>query len=242
MKTTIGIIGNGRFGHLLFETFKKFEAFDVKIFSRRETPDQKTFFTLDEVCKSDIVIPCVPISSIEEQIKQITGLLGKNTLVVDVCSVKMHPVEVMKGNLPGNIDILATHPMFGPDSTKNGETFQDLKFIWAKVRIKNEERCKKFLNFWKDLGCELIELSPEEHDRQAAYTHAFAFLIGKIGIKMNVRRNNISTKGFEGILYNQTAVENDTSQLFEDMMKFNPFTKNMRDDFHKALSTIDKSL
>ena len=241
-KPTIGIIGNGRFGSLIFNTFKKSDIFEVRIFSRRENPDGLNFFSLKEVCECDIVIPAVPISAFENQIKSIRKLLKPSTLLVDVCSVKTHPVKVMLRNLPEDIDILATHPMFGPDSTRNGETFQKLKFIWAKVRIKNNELADQFLALWKDLGCELIELSPEEHDKQAAYTHAFAFLIGKIGMKMNVRRNSISTKGFEGILYNQTAVENDTGQLFEDMMKFNPFAEEMRLSFRKALENIENQL
>ncbi len=114
-----------------------------------------------------------------------------------------------------------------------------MKFIFDPLKIENKERLDVFLDFWKGLGCDLRNLTPDEHDLQAAYTHAYAFMIGKIGIILNVRRNDISTKGFEGVLYNQEAVENDTSQLFNDKMTFNPYTKEMRLKMKKALQQIE---
>lgn len=240
---TIGIIGNGRFGNLLFQTFENhLKNTEIKIFSRKKIPDSKTFFTLEEVAACDIVIPAVPISEFESTVKRISKFLKPESLIIDVCSVSVHPAEVLLRNTSKNIDLLSTHPMFGPDSTKNGTTFENLKFIFKKLRVTNEERADGFLNFWKDLGCNLIELSPEEHDKQAAYTHAYAFLIGKIGVLMNIRRNHISTKGFEGLLYNQTAVENDTSQLFNDMMTYNPYVKQMIKDFGEAFMFIENSI
>jgi len=242
---TIGIIGNGRFGNLLFQTFKSSTLFNPKIYSRNAKVDNIMFFSLDEVCKSDILIPAVPISAFEETIKLISQCIKPNCLIVDVCSVKIHPVNIMLENLNSYVDILATHPMFGPDSTKNGTTFKNLKFIFSEIRINNIENKRKsdtFLKFWKNLGCEMVKLSPEEHDRQAAYTHAYAFLIGKIGIELGIRKNFISTKGLECILYNQTAVEHDTRQLFSDIMRYNPFTKEMRRNFKRALINIEEKL
>lgn len=250
MKYTIGIIGNGRFGDNLYKTFSKNRHicdYDTFIYSRSidlttksENRKSKNFVSLEEVCKCDIVIPTVPISVFEQQIIDIKDLVPESSLVVHVCSVSMHPANVMQEHL--KCDLLSTHPMFGPDSTKDATFFKDLKFIHNSLRIKNEKRVSDFLNFWKSLGCELIQLTPEEHDKQAAYTHAYAFLIGKLGIMLDVRRNDISTKGFEGVLYNQEAVENDSGQLFDDMMTYNPFAKEMREKFKEAMLEIENEL
>lgn len=245
MKTyTVGIIGNGRFGDLVYKTLDRYsDQFIPKIFSKRETPDNEKFFSIEETCKCDIVIPTVPISRFEDQVKAISPLLKGKSLVVDVCSVNVHPEKVLLDTLPENIDILSTHPMFGPDSTKDATTYKDLKFVFHKTRVRDEAKVSEFLEFWKKLGCEMIEMTPDEHDKQAAYTHAYAFLIGKIGMKMGVRKNQISTKGFElGILYNQEAVENDTGQLFEDMMEYNPYAREMRGEFNRVLINIEASL
>lgn len=193
----IGIIGNGRFGNLVFNALSLHTKCLIKVFEPEHKIDNQKFFSLEEVCNSDIVIPCVPISSFEEVIKQISSILKPTTLLIEICSVKTYPVNIMLKNLNTNIEILATHPMFGPDSTDSGNNFRDLNFIYSKVRITNQQRLEQILTFLKSLGLNLVEMTPEEHDKQAAYTQAFAFLIGKIGIKLNVRANQITTKGFK---------------------------------------------
>ena len=238
----VSIIGNGRFGNLLYKTLKKNKRFEVFVFSRRANPDGEKFISLEEAAKSDIIIPTVPISFYKETANKIAPYINKDALIVDVASVKLYTTNALIQNLPTTVDILSTHPMFGPDSTNDGKDFSDLKFIYWKERIHNERRTQIFLEFWKQKGCELVELSPEEHDKQAAYTHAFAFMIGKMGIEMGVRKNYITTKGLEGILYNQEAVENDTSELFDDMMRYNPFAKDMLQDAKNALDLIIKNV
>lgn len=211
------------------------------MYSRSEKPDGEKFFPIETVVSANIIIPCVPISAFEAQIKSISPMLQNGSLLIDVCSVNVHPAKIMRTYTPKTINLLSTHPMFGPDSTKNGTTFKGLKFIHSNVRIKNHKLRDVFIHFWEKLGCNMIEMTPDEHDSQAAYTHAFAFLIGKIGIALMVRKNRISTKGFEKLLYNQEAVENDTGQLFEDMMQYNPYAKQMRQEFKQALEHIENS-
>jgi prephenate dehydrogenase len=57
----------------------------------------------------------------------------KGPLVVDVLSVKEHARKIMLEQLPEECDILCTHPMFGPDSGKNGWT--NLNFVYEKTRV-----------------------------------------------------------------------------------------------------------
>lgn len=243
-KNTIGIIGYGRFGSLIYDIFsKRFPKLKLKVSSRKAKIDNKKYFSLKDVSQCEIILPCVPISAFEEVIQKIVPYLSPGSLVIDICSVKVHPVKIMEKYLSESIDILATHPMFGPDSTEGGKKLKGLKLIYKPIRIKNKDRARRILYMLKTQGLVLLEMSPEEHDKQAAYTHAFAFLIGKIGIKLNVRKNQISTKGFEvGVLYNQEAVENDTPQLFHDMQTYNPYTKEMRANVKDTLSEIESSL
>lgn len=48
--------------------------------------------------------------------------------------------------MPEESDILCTHPMFGPDSGKNGWT--GLNFMYDKVRIRDEATCSSFLQIF----------------------------------------------------------------------------------------------
>jgi arogenate dehydrogenase (NADP+) len=54
-------------------------------------------------------------------------------LIVDVLSVKEHARKVMLEYLPEECDILCAHPMFGPDSGKDG--WRGLNFVYEKTRI-----------------------------------------------------------------------------------------------------------
>ena len=57
----------------------------------------------------------------------------KLPLLVDVLSVKEHARDVMLEHLPEECDILCTHPMFGPDSGRNG--WHNLNFVYEKTRV-----------------------------------------------------------------------------------------------------------
>jgi prephenate dehydrogenase len=217
---------------------------ELVVVSSRKLDGVKQQSLSEAIVGADMLIPTMPISQFAESMDQLVSLadLNPDLIVLDVCSVKLHPAEVMRTKLPKTWGIVATHPMWGPDSTEAGTKLADLKFIYKILRHNGSVLIDVFINFWSDLGQEVIEMTPDEHDRQAAYTHAFAFLIGKIGINMSVRQNQISTKGFNGILYNQTAVENDSGDLFTDMFTYNDYAREMLTRFKQALGNIEEQL
>ena len=47
--------------------------------------------------------------------------LRRSTLFVDVLSVKEFPKRLLLRQLPREVDVLCTHPMFGPDSGALGD-------------------------------------------------------------------------------------------------------------------------
>lgn len=49
--------------------------------------------------------------------------------------------------LPQESDVLCTHPMFGPESGKDG--WKGLNFMYEKVRIRNEAICSSFLQIFE---------------------------------------------------------------------------------------------
>src|SRR5206468_766919 len=116
---TVGLIGFGRLGKLLTRYFAR--DFRFFVYDRKPRPAEVRKLgaqpaTLALACAQDLVIPCVPIAAFEAAIKDMRRHLRPDALVVDVCSVKQHPVRVMKRLLPKSVEILATHPNFGPDS------------------------------------------------------------------------------------------------------------------------------
>ena len=238
----VGIIGYGRFGKLVTRILKsKFRNGHNLVFTRkRETLGVNRgieFASLDEVCNSDVIIPCVPISSFEEVIKSICGKIKPGALLIDVCSVKVHPVEVMTKYVPTNVEILATHPAFGPDSAGRG--LKGLRIIVHKVRI-SPAKFTRIKQSCRDIGLEVIEMSPKEHDKLMAFSLAYTHLIGRIGERMNVKSTPIDTQGFTQLLKVQGYVVNDTLTLFKDMQNFNPYARKMREQVRQALTKIEE--
>ena len=99
----IGIIGFGRFGRLMTEYLSS--DFDVTVYDRGGAAEQIARTgakpgSLDQVCHQKAVLLSVPISSLQSVLRQIAPLLGPDTLVMDVCSVKVYPVNWMMETLP----------------------------------------------------------------------------------------------------------------------------------------------
>ncbi|MBA0767638.1 hypothetical protein Gotri_016501, partial [Gossypium trilobum] len=97
---------------------------------------------------NDVILICTSILSLSEVLNSMPlRRLKRQTLFVDVLSVKEHPRNVLLQVLPENMDVLCTHPMFGPESGKNG--WKDLPFVYEKVRVRNETRCSSFLHIFE---------------------------------------------------------------------------------------------
>lgn len=238
----IGIIGYGRFGQLAAQHLAKDAA--VVVCGRRNIDDGHLPVnicagTLEEVCNQRIVIPCVPISSFEAILKTIKPLIRPDALVVDVCSVKVYPVQWMKTELPQSVAILGTHPMFGPDSAANG--IAGMKIALCRVRI-SDSLYFKTVDYLKRSGLTVIESTPEEHDQQIAVSLALTHFIGRSLSAFKAEQLPIDTEGYKRLLHILDVVEHDTWQLFADMHNYNPYAKEVRLAFMRAVAQIESKL
>jgi arogenate dehydrogenase (NADP+) len=147
---TIGVIGFGRFGQFIARTLSKHGK--IVVTSRSDytvvandmgaeyvpLSDPQSF--LDK--NLDVIIVATSIVSFESTVKTLAPELeayisksktNKGPLIVDVLSVKEHARDILLKQLPEECDILCTHPMFGPDSGKNG--WHNLNFVFEKTRV-----------------------------------------------------------------------------------------------------------
>ena len=238
----IGIIGYGRFGRLMAGYLAR--DFKVVIYqSPRTDPTGNhpniTFGPLEAACRQRIVIPSVPIGVFRSKIVEIAPLLAADALVVDVCSVKTHPVEWMRRTLPAGVSILATHPMFGPDSA--AQSLAGSKIVLCPVRIA-DRRFHRITSYLESKGLITIEATPEEHDRQIAHSLGLTHFIGRALAEFGAARLTIDTEGYKRLLHILGVVENDTWQLFEDMHHFNPYAAESRAAFRNAVEKIEDRL
>lgn len=69
----------------------------------------------DAVREADRVLICTSISSFEEVVKKIAPAIHPGQPIMDICSIKEYPVNIMHQYLKGAL-VLGTHPVFGPGS------------------------------------------------------------------------------------------------------------------------------
>ncbi|MEE4608076.1 MAG: prephenate dehydrogenase/arogenate dehydrogenase family protein [Desulfobacteraceae bacterium] len=238
----IGIIGFGRFGALT----ARYLARDLAVLvldSGAKTDAIRAVgaapASLEEICRQEMVILCVPISALCDHLRRIASLLGPDTLVVDVCSVKALPVGWMKEILPPATPILGTHPMFGPDSA--ADSLAGRKIVICRERI-DAGRYEPIQRWLARQGLEIIETTAEAHDRQIAVSLALTHFIGRSLAAFGAKPMAIDTEGYRRLLHILGVVENDTWQLFEDMHRFNPFARDQRQDFVRAMTDIEARL
>ena len=84
----------------------------------------------------------------------------------------------------------------------------------------------------------LIESTPEEHDRSISKTLILSHFIGNTLMEFGAQEELIDTKGYRRLLRILDTVKNDTNQLFNDMNKYNRFSKNMREEFISVMKNI----
>ena len=65
---------------------------------------------------ADRVFICVSISALEEIVKKIAPALKKGQPVMDICSIKQYPVDIMHKYLKDAL-VLGTHPVFDLGAT-----------------------------------------------------------------------------------------------------------------------------
>jgi len=238
----IGVIGFGRFGELAVRYLSR--RFPVTVLERGGKGAAirlagGTPAPLAGVCRQPVLILAVPISTLRRTLAEIAPRLAPGTLVVDVCSVKVLPVAWMRAALPDGVSILATHPMFGPDSA--ARRLEGQKIVLCPVRVA-PGRLRRIRAFLETEGLQVIVATPEEHDRQIATSLALTHFIGRALAAFGAPELTIDTEGYRRLITTLAVVENDTWQLFEDMHRFNPYAREVRQAFVQALESVSRRL
>ena len=235
---SVGIIGFGRFGKVLANILQR--GFAIKAYDPKPAgpfPGVQ-FLDLDTVLNEKVVFIAVPIRHFESVIADISKKLKKETTLIDVCSVKSYPVNIMLKILPDHIGVIATHPMFGPDSYMSNSNL--------KMMINNTRDLYNQYSFWKrffsDQSIQIIEMTPDQHDKLAAKTQGVTHFLGRMLKEFGIKKTNIDTQGFRDLLDLVGQTCNDTWELYADLQLYNPYTEDMVEKLKASTNKLDNQL
>jgi prephenate dehydrogenase len=130
---------------------------------------------MQEVEKSDIVLVSVTIEKTVEIIREVAPHMHPGSLIMDVTSIKSGPVKAMKTYAPKGVEVLGTHPMFGPTmAALRGQTI-----ILTPVEGKTGKWLPIMQSLFQSDGAHVEILDAEEHDEIMAVVQAlthFAYI------------------------------------------------------------------
>lgn len=232
---SIGIIGYGRFGRLLHE--KILDNSDISIYdiATKELNSDNNF---DSVAACELIFLCVPIVKLNETLQKLSKRINLNATVMDVLSVKEYAYEQMLQILPESVGILPTHPMFGPDSARNG--VNGLPFVLCPEKRTPVDVLSDIRSLLEAKGLKVIEMSCEEHDKITAKSLCLTQLIGRLAIPLELQESEIDTQNFKNVLKMRDTAANDSLELFVGLQRYNRHAKKTRQIVLDELKNIEK--
>ena len=168
----VSIIGFGRFGAMLHSLLSK--GFEVDVFDKNSIDNSDVNeVSLEDALQNETIFIAVPIRDFENLVKDISKKISSGKTVIDVCSVKVFPKKVMLDNLSIETDIIATHPLFGPDSLKDSGS------VMTMESVRNTfGRYDFWKNYFESQNISIEEISAEEHDMMAASSQGLTHFVG----------------------------------------------------------------
>jgi prephenate dehydrogenase len=233
---TLGLIGFGQFGQLAASHLKGLLDITVSDTSDRSAEARNLgvkFASFEEAARCAIVIVAVPVQSMLATFKAMSPIVKPGSLIIDVASVKVLPVRWMLDSLPPYVDIVGMHPLFGPQSAKNG--LKGLPLVVCPVRGLHDGRIVRFAS---NLGLKVSITSPEEHDREMAYVQALTHLIGRTLLELKIPDEDLKTRSYQHLLELCSLIGNDTFELFAAIQTLNPFASVVAEDFIERATLI----
>ncbi|MEE2777219.1 MAG: prephenate dehydrogenase [Acidobacteriota bacterium] len=235
---SLGIVGFGSFGRFMTEHLRA--HFDIVVHDRRDVAARAAELgvrsgSLVETAACEVVVLAVPVQDMEGVLTELGGLARLPGLVLDVGSVKTRPLELMPRLLPDSVEIVGTHPMFGPQSGRDG--IGGLKIVVCPLRTTRLGSIRDFLA--DELGLEVIEMSPSDHDREMAYIQGLTHWIAKALREIKLPDLGLATPAYRHLLKIEEILREASSALFRTIHNENPFSEAARAELLLRLREIE---
>lgn len=246
-RKSVGIFGLGAFGRFMAKHLSPY--FDILGYDHNR-PAPETLArdgaadirpaAPEAVAGADIVIFAVPLDSLEEAARPAAPHIKPGALVVDVTSVKTRPVAILSRLVPEHADLLGTHPLFGPQSGRDG--IASLRIALCPVRI-DPARYYRVCDFLTDrLRLLVLKTDPDRHDREMAKVQAMTHFMSRALREIGLPPSPMATKAYEKLQEFASIVLSDSWDLFLTIQKGNPYADELRQRLVDELVTLERRL
>jgi prephenate dehydrogenase len=241
MGLRLGMMGHGRFGSALGALARE-AGMEVRAYDPREAvpPESRAASPEDLARSADFIVLAVPVVRTPDALATLRPFLREDHLVLDVGSVKLFPIAAMSEILGSAVPWVGSHPLFGPTSIALGERPLSVVVCPNPLHPAGAGRVR---SLYEKMGCRVVEMDPDRHDRLMARTHALAFFVAKGMIDAGVPENPpVAPPSFQAIARTLEAVRSDATHLFTSLHARNPYAAEARRLLLNSLTEADRNL
>lgn len=228
----VAIIGVGLIGGSLAGALKSRYGSSVSIIGygrregnlkealRRGLIDSYAFLPEEAVEDRDLVVLATPVGRFRELLKRFSSHLKRGSVVIDVGSVK-GIVRELESLVPEGVEFVGCHPIAGSEKAgaENASPglFNDALCIVTPTERTNSTALNRVITIWRSVGCRVVQMSPEEHDRVfgliSHLPHLVSFALVNTVAKLDPDAIKYSGGGFK----DTTRIAMSPSELWVDI-------------------------
>ena len=127
----------------------------------------------------DFIILSTPMSSYSRIITSLNKFLTNKAVITDVGSTKKNVLKLKINKLDKSLNWILSHPIAG--SEVSGPEYGKANLFnnrWCIItKQKTDKKVEKVVRFWKKIGCKVIFMNPDEHDKIFAITSHLPHLV-----------------------------------------------------------------
>jgi prephenate dehydrogenase len=194
-----GLLG----GSLALAIRERMQGVEIRIWARREESAQKVLaLGMADAASTDaaamaegagLILFCMPIGGMAEVAEQIAGVVGRETLITDVGSVKQPVVARLGAIFRGRAEFVGSHPMAGSEKAgldaARGDLFEGAVAIVTPEEQTRENTVDAVADFWRKVGCRVTTATPRAHDEAVALISHLPHLAAAMLVQTAMREN-----------------------------------------------------
>jgi prephenate dehydrogenase len=168
---------------------------------RRGIVDEGLVDLAAAVRRAELVVFCTPVDRIVSGVRQAARACREGTLVTDAGSVKGCIARELATGIPRSVEYVGSHPLAGSEQQgfehAHAELFENRVCVVTPAALSPRPAVDRIGQFWKALGCTVIEMSPEAHDVALAETsHVPHLAAAALAATLSPENRALTASGF----------------------------------------------
>ncbi|HAD58917.1 MAG TPA: prephenate dehydrogenase/arogenate dehydrogenase family protein [Planctomycetaceae bacterium] len=119
-----------------------------------------------------LIVICLPVHMIAAEAVRLSALASDSVVITDAGSIKGSICAAIESDAAAAKSFVGSHPIAGGE--RGGFEHAEETLFEGRVCVVTPGRCEtgtaRVQRFWKSIGCRILEMSPDDHDRVLALT------------------------------------------------------------------------